>query len=60
MGKERIPKDLFYGELKKGTRKTGCPLLSFKDVCKRGMKSAAIDIKVGILWATIAAHSGIF
>ena len=44
MGKGRIPKDLLYGELEKSTRKTGCPHLFFKDVCKRDMKSAAIDI----------------
>ena len=29
----------------KDTRKTGCPFLRFKDVCKRDMKFAAIDIK---------------
>ena len=33
MGRGRIPKDLLYGELEKGTRKTGCPFLRFKDVC---------------------------
>ena len=38
-------KDFLYGELEKGTCKTGCPLLCFKDVCKRGMKSAATDIE---------------
>ena len=27
----------------KGTRKTGCQLLRFKDVCKSDMRSAAID-----------------
>ena len=43
MGKRRIQKDLLYGELGKGARKTGCPLLCFKDVCNRDMKSAAID-----------------
>ena len=43
MGKGRIPKDLLYSELEKGTCKTGCPLLHFKDVCKRDMMSAAID-----------------
>ena len=32
--KRRIPKDLLYGELEKGTRKTGCPLLRFKDIYK--------------------------
>ena len=45
MGKGRMPKDFLYGELDRGTRKTGCPFLRFKDVCKRDMKSAAIDIK---------------
>ena len=44
MGKGKIPKDLSYGELEKGTHKTGCPLLYFKDVCKRDMKSAAFDM----------------
>ena len=42
----RIPKDLiFYDDLEKGTRKTGSPLLHFKDVCKRDIKSAAFDIE---------------
>ena len=45
MGKGRIPKDLLYGKLDRGTRKTGCPHLCFKDVCKRDMKSAGIDIE---------------
>ena len=40
-----MTKDLLYGELDRGTHKTGCPLLPFKDVCKRDMKSAAIDIE---------------
>jgi len=43
-GKRRIPKDLLYGELEMGTRKTGCPLIRFKDICNRDMKSAIIDI----------------
>ena len=43
MGKDS--KDLLYDELEKGTHKTGCPLLHLKDVCKRDMKSAAIDIE---------------
>ena len=45
MGKGRIPKNLF-GELEKGTCKTGCPLFHFKDVCKRDMKSAGIDMEI--------------
>ena len=44
-GKRKDSKGLLYGKLKKGTRKTGCPLLRFKDVCKRDTKSAAIDIE---------------
>ena len=51
MRKGRIPKDLFYGELENGTRKTGCPLLRFKDICKRDRKSAAIDIECWELMA---------
>ena len=43
MGKGRIPKDLLYGELEKGTHKTGCPVLQFQDVCRRDVKSAATD-----------------
>ncbi|CAH1226359.1 CD209 [Branchiostoma lanceolatum] len=38
----RIPKDLLYGELISGKRRTGRPQLRFKDVCKRDLK--AIDI----------------
>ena len=45
MGKGRIPKDLLNGELEKGTRKIGFPLLRFKDDCKSDMKSAVIDIE---------------
>ena len=45
MRKRRSPKDLLYGELEKGTRKTGCPLLRFKDVCNRDVKYAVIDIE---------------
>ena len=37
--------DVLYGKLEKDTRKTGCPLLRFKDVCKRDMKFAVIDIE---------------
>ena len=59
MGKGRIPKDLLYGKLEKSTRKTGCPILCYKDVCKRNIKSAAIDKKVGSLWSKIAPYGGI-
>ena len=43
MDQGRIPKDLFYGELAIGSRKTGRPRLRYKDVCKRDMKSASIE-----------------
>ena len=44
-GKMKDSKDLLYGELEKVTRKTGCPLLRFNDICKRDMKLATIDIE---------------
>ena len=40
----RIPKDILYGELATGKRKTGRPQLRFKDVCKRDMKALDMDI----------------
>ena len=40
----RIPKDILYGELAEGTRPTGRPRLRYKDVCKRDMKTANIDV----------------
>ena len=39
----RIPKDILYGELVEGYRKTGCPKLRFKDACKRDMVKCSID-----------------
>ena len=62
MGKGRISKDLLYGEHENSTRKSGCPLLRFNDVCKRDMKSVAIDIEswnIGRLWSKIAPYGGI-
>ena len=38
----RIPKDLLYGELVSGKRKTSRPRLRFKDVCRRDFKAARI------------------
>jgi len=40
----RIPKDLLYGELVEGARTTGRPRLRYKDVCKKDMKTASINI----------------
>ena len=39
----RIPKDLLYGQLATGTRRSGRPTLRFRDVCKRDMKACQID-----------------
>ncbi|CAH1266854.1 Hypp3594 [Branchiostoma lanceolatum] len=39
----RIPKDLLYGELISGKRRTWRPQLRFKDVCKRDLKALDID-----------------
>ncbi|GAA6107071.1 uncharacterized protein LOC118407100 [Tachysurus ichikawai] len=40
----RIPKDLLYGELAEGARLTGRPRLRYKDVCKKDMKMANINV----------------
>lgn len=38
----RLPKDILYGQLTQGTRRTGRPQLRFKDVCKRDMMACSI------------------
>ena len=49
----RIPKDLLYGELKKGTRPRGRPKLRFKDICKRDMKALHTNIDT---WETMTTN----
>ena len=39
----RIPKDILYGELATGSRPAGRPVLRYKDVCKRDMKTDNIN-----------------
>ncbi|GAA6105796.1 zinc finger protein 2 homolog isoform X1 [Tachysurus ichikawai] len=39
-----IPKDLLYGKLVEGARLTGRPRLRYKDVCKKDMKMANINV----------------
>ena len=39
----RIPKEILYGELASGQRPSGRPVLRYKGVCKRDMKSTDID-----------------
>lgn len=41
----RIPKDVLYDELASGARHVGCPVLQFRDACKRDIKSAQISIE---------------
>ena len=38
MEDSRLPKDIFYGELKEGSRKVEAPRLRYKDVFKRHLK----------------------
>ena len=47
--KEGFQRTSSTASLKRVHVKLGCPLLRFKDVCKRDMKSAAIDIESGKL-----------
>ena len=53
----RITKDLLYGGLAHGKRKTGRPYLRFKDVCKRDMKSTHIDTDD---WEKLSADQNIW
>ena len=48
----RIPKDLLYGELATGSRRTGRPQLRYRDVVKRDMKAVDIDTET---WENPAA-----
>ena len=48
----RIPKDLLYGELATGSRRTGRPQLRYRDVVKRDMKAVDIDTET---WENLAA-----
>ena len=52
MTDDRIPKDLLYGELATGSRRTGRPQLRYRDVVKRDMKAVGIDTET---WENLAA-----
>lgn len=45
MQDSRIPKNILYGELEIGTRATGRPLLNYRDVLKRDLRTANIDLQ---------------
>ena len=52
MNEERIPKQLLYCELENGKRNVGGQKLRYKDVIKRHLKSADINVDT---WETLAA-----
>ena len=52
MENDRIPKQLFYGELEEGKRRVGGQKLRYKDVVKRHLKAANIDVNS---WEELAA-----
>ena len=52
MDNSRIPKTIFYSQLKQGARKLGRPLLRYKDNLKSTMKTCSIDTK---FWEKTAA-----
>jgi hypothetical protein len=59
----RIPKDILYGELELGSREACCPMLRFKDVCKRDMKAMNMNVDEWettadnrTLWRTTVSH----
>ena len=50
----RIPKDILYGQLAAGKRRTGRPQLRYSDACKRDMKALNIDPRD---WEDLAADT---
>ena len=55
MSDGQIPKDLMYGQLAAGSQAQGHPMLCFRDVCKRNLKSLDIDVNT---WEDLAADRG--
>ena len=53
MERDRLPREILYGELREGVRCVGRPLLRYKDVIKRDLRSALIDTST---WEDIANH----
>ena len=52
MGEERIPKQLFYGQIHDSSRREGRPLLRYKDKLKDNLKRIEIDVGN---WENLAA-----
>ena len=53
MEPDRLPREILYGELREGVRRVGRPLLRYKEVIKRDLRSALIDTSA---WEDIANH----
>ena len=53
----RIPKDVLYGELAACVHSVSQPFLRFKDVCKRDMKFAELEINS---WESVATDPGLW
>ena len=52
MENSRLPKAVFYGELKEGSRKVGAPRLRYKDAFKRHLKSITVEPRLSGLVGT--------
>ena len=55
MEDDRLPKQLFYGELSQGKRGIGRPKLRYKDSLKANLKKCNIDT---VYWENQAADRG--
>ena len=53
MEPDRLPREILYGELREGVRRVGRPLLRYKDVIKRDLRSPLMDTSA---WEDIAKH----
>ena len=53
MEPDRLPREILYGELREGVCRVGRPLLRYKDVIKRDLRSALIDTSA---WEDITKH----
>ena len=53
MEPDHLPREFLYGELREGVCRVGRPLLRYKDVIKRDLRSALIDTSA---WKDIAKH----
>ena len=57
MEPDLLPREILYGELREGVRRVDRPLLRYKEVIKRDLRSALIDTSA---WEDIAKHQDIW